>query len=404
MKNLSSILYFVTAALVVIMIGGLAGWYLFVNREINETRASDSARGFQSGSAFGESRSAGFETPLSGVAGESATTSTQAAKRAPRLWQVSEEAVAGFGFRATSSELLSVESASGNVFRANPETSEIARLTSTLYPRVAEAIVRSEGVVLRFLEGETVQTLVAMYATSTDPKESQVLKGTYIAPGILDINATPNRTLTYLIPDAAGSAIMQTDWKGAAPKKLFSSPLLDWNMQTAPDGAVVLVQKTTDGMAGYSFTLSGSILTPLESGIAGLTVAPRAGGARLYSSSDGTLRLFARISASAESTLLPIRTVADKCVWAPGNIPVAYCAVPQNIPSAQYLENRDQGAAHSIDAWYRIHAINGTADPLFTPDPGLALDVEQPVIDPSGSYIAFRNAADRSLWMLRIAQ
>lgn len=403
MKRLSSILYFVTAALVVIMLGSLAGWYFFVNREISETRASDSARGFQSGSAFGGSGGAAFETPLSDVAGEGATT-TASAKRAPRLWRVSAEAVAGFGFRGTSSELLSVESASGNVFSANPETSEITRITSTLYPRVQEAIVRSEGVVLRFIEGETVQTLVATYATSTNAKESQVLKGAYIAPGILDIKATPNRTLTYVIPDAAGSALMQTDWKGATPKKLYSSSLVDWKVQIAPDGEVVLAQKTTDGIAGYAFTLSGGTLSPLEREIPGLIVAPRAGGARLYSSSDGTLRLFARISPTAEATLLPVRTVADKCVWAPGNILVAYCAVPQNIPDAQYLEGRDQGTAHSIDAWYRIHALNGTADPLFTPDPGLALDMEQPVIDPSGSYIAFRNAADRSLWMLRIAQ
>lgn len=406
MQRYASILYFLAAALVVIMVGGLAGWYFFVNRQISETRAEDSARGFMTGApSFGGAGSSGFETPLSGASDTSTTTSSVQAKPAPRLWKVSGEAVAGFGFRATSTELLFVESATGNVFRANPETSELVRVTTTLYPKVQDALVRSEGVVLRFVEGEEIQTLLALYATSTDAHESQVLKGKYLAPNILDIAATPNKTLTYLVPDGTGSAIMQTDWKGNTPKKIYASPLLGWRLQVAPDGGIVLAQKTTDSIAGYAFTLSGTgTITPLEGGVAGLAVAPRGGGARLYSSSNGTLQLFARMSGTADAQLMPIRTIADKCVWAPGNIPAAYCAVPQNVPGAQFLAERDQGSAHSTDAWYRIHALNGTADPLYSPDPSLALDVEQPVIDPSGSYIAFRNAADRSLWVLRIAQ
>ena len=46
----------------------------------------------------------------------------------------------------------------------------------------------------------------------------------------------------------------------------------------------------------------------------------------------------------------------------------------------------------------------GTAEKLFATDTSLALDVEKPAIDATGSYLGFINAADGSLWMLRIAQ
>ncbi len=414
MKHFSSVIYFLAAAAIVIMIGGLAGWYVFVNRQIGETRTNDAARGFGNIPAFGSGGSGtsdSFSTASSEIASGGATTTASNEKEAPRLWHVHTKPTAGFGFRATGTILMYAESATGNVFQAAPETSAIARMTSTLYPKIHEALLNDEGAFLRASEGDVITTFAGLFATTTATStsgrvdETPALKGLSLAPNILDMALAPKRTIVYLVADSSGAAIMQSDWRGGSQKKLYTSPLLDWRVSVLADGTITLTQKTTDRIPGYAYTLSASgTLTPLETDIPGLTVLPRVGGARLFGSSDGTLALFARISADGAPSPLPIRTTADKCVWAPGIALIAYCAVPQNIPGAQYLSDRDQGTTHSTDAWYRINASNGTAEPFYSPNPGLALDVLEPQIDPSGSYIAFRNAADQSLWMLRIAQ
>ena len=67
------------------------------------------------------------------------------------------------------------------------------------------------------------------------------------------------------------------------------------------------------------------------------------------------------------------------------------------------MEEWYRGALHTSDAWWKIDVSAGTAQTLYTPDSGTSFDAEHPVIDESGGYIAFTNAADKSLWMLRIA-
>ena len=45
----------------------------------------------------------------------------------------------------------------------------------------------------------------------------------------------------------------------------------------------------------------------------------------------------------------------------------------------------------------------GSTKLLYAPG-DIMLDVENPAIDDAGAYIAFMNAADKSLWLLRIKE
>jgi hypothetical protein len=165
-----------------------------------------------------------------------------------------------------------------------------------------------------------------------------------------------------------------------------------------------VAQKPSDGVMGYAFTINNSALQSLVSA-PGLSILPRTGStALIYSdSTSGSVSLFAQTSASTSPIRLPISTLAEKCVWAPGHDLIAYCAVPQTPETANdYMEAWYRGAMHTSDSWWRVDVSAGTAESLFTPDSSISLDVEHPVIDPTDSYIAFMNAADKSLWMLRI--
>ena len=176
-----------------------------------------------------------------------------------------------------------------------------------------------------------------------------------------------------------------------------------WRLAWLSDGKMILVQSTADGVAGYAYELKvGGSLVPLTDGTLGLALSlqPGASQAMLYSSG---FTLFARANTDTSIIALPIRTVADKCVWAPGVAPIAYCAVPQASLGNEPLGAWFRGEAHSADTWWRVDVPAGQAELLYAPEEGLRLDVENPTIDKRGEYIAFMNAVDKSLWLLRIA-
>ena len=61
------------------------------------------------------------------------------------------------------------------------------------------------------------------------------------------------------------------------------------------------------------------------------------------------------------------------------------------------------GAIHTSDTWWRIDAGTGEATPVLEPgDTEETFDVENPMIDGTGQEIAFMDAKDKSLWLLRI--
>ena len=191
--------------------------------------------------------------------------------------------------------------------------------------------------------------------------------------------------------------------EGASQKPVFASTLQQWRVWWLSDGRMYVAQQPSDGIMGYAFTLKGGTLQGLVSA-PGLSILPRTGStALIYSSSAGGVNLFGQTSAGTTPVRFTVRTLAEKCVWAPGKDLVAYCAVPQVLPTrASYMEEWYRGAAHTSDAWWRVDVSAGIAQNLFTPDSGTSFDVEHPAIDGNGSYIAFINAADKSLWMLRI--
>lgn len=398
-----TILRYSIAALIVVILGALLGWYLFVSRQVAQTGAADAARGFGTAASFGSSGSYG--TVLGSLSGGSASVATQT--KAPRLWPVTKTPVAGFGFSASSSRLYYAERATGNVLLADPSDSSIVRLTNTLRPKTYEAsFLPDGGVVLRTLAENGVITTFAGAATaSATSSEPQALVGRDLPDGILSVSLRPSPdSLFYLVGSADGAAGFTSDWSGKAPKKIFSSALTEWRTYYLPDGTLYIVQKAADGVSGFAFQLKGTSALPYLGPVQGLTILPRnASSALIYGSSgQGGIGLFARASADSSVIQLSVHTTADKCVWAPGKELIAYCAVPVALSDAHFLSDWYMGALHTTDAWYRIDVSSGDAVKLFETDSSLSLDVHEPAIDATGTYLAFRNGYDDTLWMLRI--
>lgn len=402
---------FVLAAIIVIVLGGFGGWYFYIHKSIKNTEAADDARGTGDAPSFGGS--IGNTLGNLGFSFGKDAPRDEKNKAAPRLWQVSRSPAAGQGFASSGSKLYFAERATGNVLTADPTTSIVERLTNTLFPKTYEAFFAPDGsVILRSVSADGAITTYAATLGTTTPSVNatstpETLKGVDFADGITAIVAYPPRQLGYLMLEKEGGvAVMTSDWGGGKQKTIAHVPLSNWRMSRTLDGKLVLTQKATDDVPGYAYVLAeNGTLQPLIGNAPGLTTLARGGGVLIYGTSGGgAVALYARSSQTATSVKLPIQTTAEKCVWAPGPALIAYCAAAQSLSPVGYLLGLYRGAIHTADAWYEVDVSAGTATPIFSPEATLSLDVEDPVIDASGTYIAFRNAADKSLWMFRVDQ
>jgi len=385
--------------ILVMVLGALAGWYFFLHSRSAATQASDAARGFNAGAAPG---SVFGQAPAFTAA---STSTTSSAQEPPQLWRVSATPAAGIGF-ATSSlgeTVRYAERATGYIFDANPQTGELTRLSNTLMPKTYQASFASGN---RVLERSVDSTgAITTFAGSIAPGTTTSLTGVPLPKNLAAaLPSAKSGGIVYIAPSESGVSVVSAKWDGSKPAVLYSSPLSGWRLFALDDGRTVIAQKAADGFTGYAYSVQNGSLTALTPALPGLTVLPRSGAAAIIfgSSSGGAPTLFVQLSASSSPVRLPISTVADKCLWAPGAALIAYCAVPQTAASGNFLDAWYRGEVHPADAWWKVDASAGRVQLIFTPPSTVSLDVINPVMDPGGEYIAFLNGADLRPWLLRL--
>src|SRR3989344_3405356 len=252
----SHILQFILAALIVVILGGLAGWYYFVQREIRETGQIDAARGLGAVPSFSGSTGSNSANFAGGPVGEGAVSSERDGQKAPRLWRITRNPVAGFGFAGNTNEVFFAEMSTGNVLRADPATSAIVRLTNTLFPKTFDAeFARDGSVVLRLIgESGAAQAFAGILSTSTLSVDStttpMALSGVFLPSGITDLEIREPHALVFLQENPGGATVIESDWRGASQKKLLTSHLSSWRLHLR-GGTLYLVQEPSDGAVGF---------------------------------------------------------------------------------------------------------------------------------------------------------
>lgn len=410
------ILWYVLGVLVVIVLGALAGWYFFLHIPQSANTAVDAARGLGSAPSF---TGGSTQQNISMVVGGGSFAPSAAPDTSSPLWQIDKTPVAGMDFvkSATTTALQYVERANGYVFSVNPASRSVARLTETLIPKIYEALIGSNGHVVERSIDETgaittfMGTLSAVTSPSSTSTTQYALNGAYIGKGIRSIVINPaDQSIFYLVPNVSGGVDGVTaQWNGSKPQKIFSSTITHWTPLRLADGRLVITESPADDIPGYSYMVrNDGVMTLLAGNIAGLTILPHPSTKALIygSSANGVLTLFAQSAASSSPTTLEIRTIADKCVWLASKTAIAYCAVPTTPSSHSFLNAWYRGEVHTSDEWWKVDVAAGTAAMVYSPkvSSNVSVDVEHPVIDATGSYIAFVNAADKSLWMLKVPQ
>jgi hypothetical protein len=434
---------YIGVAAIMLLLSGLSGWYFFLRGQASNIESTDGARGFSIGipsflgsrgstsahseasvrdpaiAASGEvppptssqsafSRFLGLgrgklvdegngEIEGGGLNGDASTATEQIA---PRLFRVSAAPVAGADFlSSTTPTLRYAERATGYVVDVNPRTGITTRRTNTLVPKLYEAHIGQNDILQgRVIVGNSARTLGAKVGTSSSdgfaPLQFVQLGETL---SVRTLSSSPD-TLS-LIATTNGSKLIRSSWNGARPTQILTIPAGSFHILWPAETRIALVDRAASGVPGNVYAV-GSSLTPLLDPLPGLTVAMSPTGKLVFGTDDGRiLRLFAQ-SASSTITELPVATIAEKCVWGRDST-VIYCAVPR-VTGEQFLTRWYRGQIHTEDVWYTIQS-SGEATKLFSMDTTL-IDVELPVLDASGNYLAFMNARDKSLWILRIKE
>lgn len=397
-------------AAIALLLLGLAGWYFFISRQTTNLGDVSEARGFAVGvPSFTGSRGSTSENIASGFADAPPTAEEAGPQRPPRLWRVSTAPVAGSGFVSIGSTtvLRYIERSTGHVFDVDPMTGMVTRRTNRLIPKVYEASIgKSDTIVARTITdaGER-ETFVGSLGTTTEDGFTPLI-GTDLGASIRDIAFDADGVVFLADTASGGSQLVRAKIDGSEPSILRAFGAGDFNLSLLNDGRIILVEKPSSGMPGYAYAM-GTGLVPLARAVPGLTLVARTSSstAALIGTDNGSsLSLSVRPTLDSASLTLDIHTVADKCIWMSGQSFTAYCAVPQEAPAPGFLTNWHRGTVHTSDSWYVVDGSAGTSDSFFEMKSDDAIDVERPTTDGGGNFIAFMNARDKSLWLLRIIE
>jgi len=409
---------YIAIGFVVVSLGALAGWYLYLRKQGISITEVAVGRGFSDiipsfnglgGSTYQNIVAQAVDQVVGFVANR------ESPQPMNKLWHVDHTPVAGMGFvlGTTSSTTLSyAQQATGHIFTADPYSRIVERRTNILVPKTYRALFAYDGSFVLQAIGEdgVVRTIAGTPSASstTDNASSTPKLGRDMPPNLRSIAFDPvSRTLFWITSDLKGGVVgASVPWGAATGTRLFSSSVGGWRL-IVEKGRYMATIAPEDGIPGYAYEITKQgVWVPILRNIPGLSFLPSEDpSVYTYSVSDGaSVSLYLTSSASSTPQKLPMGTVADKCAWTPGSSRMMYCAVPEKPPTGPFLGPWYRGTIHTEDAWWEVDAATGDAQEIYSmlDANDAAIDVVNPTVDPSGNFISFQDAKDSSLWVLRI--
>lgn len=402
------------AATTVVVLGIIAGVYFFFFYKPGPALTADTA---SSGNPFGDSGGATTNTGNASAPGDTGTSDSGniPAQVAPKLVQVTNAPV-GKGFIVldpvasttastsavtTGAAVRYIDRESGNMYEYATASNASARLTNHTVPGVQEVSWLPNGAAafLRFITpGQGSDEHVNTYELPADGSD-----GAFLAEDLMQVIPRNLTSVFTLSPNSAGSIGYLEQPDGMNPTVLFTSQLSAISVRSSA-GAMVAYTKPSANLNGYAFLVNQktgaftSILGPLT----GLTALPSPSGTRIlmsYVDGSGVVRLAYYDTSNHATTLLPLSTFTDKCVWAPDGTS-AFCAAPVSVPTGTLPDDWYLGTTAFTDRIWKIdftaRVATQVADlPTLVSAP---IDAVSLTIDANESTLVFMNKRDDTLW------
>lgn len=303
--------------------------------------------------------------------------------------------------RASSTALLFVDKVTGYIYAYPLETGIIYQISNTIIPGVHDAYFLNNGtqVVIRYIDREknTVSALVAKVPNVTKETEALPLEEiSYLSSTVTSIatNARKDR-VSYVVGTDNGSSIYTLSPKG--PTLITSSPFKEWDLSYGGE-TLFVTTKPSAYVEGVTARVPGFNLVTVNK--TGLASNPNNGGDLLNSmwTSSG---LATFITTKNGDFILPIKTLASKCVW--GEKDFLVCAVPRILPRGQEGLPDDwfQGRVSFNDDIFVVDKNTGSQFPLYVfNDKEGIFDITNITLLKTNDILSFTKKQDETLWLI----
>lgn len=354
----------------------------------------------------------------------------------PRLYELHKLPVAGVGFAetkdkkgaVTSTAARYVERGLGHIYETPLVTLTESRIVNETRSRIMEALWGNGGksVVIRFVDEKDGGAIIKTSILNLGGVATSFARGTSTAP-VSDFIKTEEIFLPDFIPfmataedggdklfylengvDAAQGSV--ATFKDLGVSTIFNSAFTEWLPQFPNQGLITLTTKPSASIAGHLFFVDpkNKSVTKILGGINGLTtLTSHDGKFVLYSETKNNAPELS-VYDTAKKTTRPLlmQTFPEKCVWGFKKTAVAYCAVPQSLPSAAYPDQWYQGLVTFSDAIWEINATSSATRLIMNPKNlgATALDMINLALSSDDAYLLFMNKVTGTPWVYSIVE
>ncbi|MFA6416242.1 MAG: hypothetical protein WCW56_02010 [Candidatus Paceibacterota bacterium] len=319
----------------------------------------------------------------------STTNSTPVAGGDPALEQkvqfekIAEKPVASasvLNLPGASSTLVFIEKETGNIFQIK-NGGQAERISNLTIPEVFDAyfgIDKSKNirVVVRSVVNDQLQSIIlnlnnnTAFSTSSDP--SLRITKRVLPVAIKSITLSPQKDQLLLVEEVGSRAIIYTTDFDLKNKKIIKVlPFTDWLVSWVSSDVVAFQTRASSDVPGsvYYLNLKDASFRRVGANILGLTtlINPDAKSI-IYSTSFGqSFSLVVRNFTTNKASNYTPKTLPEKCLWLSNNT-AFICAVPNNLPSANYPDDWYQGNISFSDSIWLYYSENGQSIQIYNPE------------------------------------
>lgn len=401
-----------------ILIGGVVYWFAFMNKTpVTETETEPTPGNvFNPLNRNNTTPSPASNTPSTqGTSTETITETTPA--KIPALRQISTSPISGAAASTTASTTLVrfIDRGTGHVYEARDTDMSIDKVSNTTLPKVYETYWNKNltAFILRYLK-EDSDTIVNFYAqlkstgtTTGDTVTPYEIKGAYLSPDIREVAVSPtkDKIFTWNIEGGKGVGyISGFDEKNKV--KLIEMPITDVVVEWPEISKAYITTRASAYATGYVYsvdTKTGS-LKKVFGGLHGLSSKMSTDGQRLLYSTGAEENIQLRVLniKDQKSQSMPVRTLAEKCVWSTLQKTDIYCAVPTEISRGVYPDDWYKGSVEFVDQIWHINSATGEVHLLakLLSISNTLIDATNLTLDPKENFLYFTNKKDLTLWSL----
>lgn len=300
----------------------------------------------------------------------------------------------------------------GNIYQSFVDRISERRFSSTIIPKVYEAMFGRAGevVIMRYIKNDekTIETFVGTVSdTNTEDVTNNEIKGYFLPDNISDLSLSASGSNLFYLFNVGDNGIgINYDLKNERKTQVLSTPFSEWTSSWVGDRVVTLTTKPSSRVPGYMYSVDTNTksLNRIFGGINGLTTLTGPDGKKvLYT--DNLLNLYIYNTSSSTSTPLNIRTLPEKCVWSEDSVTV-YCAVPQNITTGNFPDSWYKGLTSFTDSIWKVNTNTGDTSIVINPtEVGTRenFDAVKLDLDLEENYLMFVNKNDSYLWRLDLS-